>query len=87
MVSYSQIGYMIEDLLKYIEMLVFVRVVLSFFVRDLSNPIVMFIYTVTDPFLEPFKRFNPKSMAMLDFSPIMFYIFIEIMRTLVRSVI
>jgi YggT family protein len=51
---------------------IFARVILSWFPNQssrLRNPIVMFIYSVTDPILSPIRRVMPK-IGMLDLSPL-----------------
>ncbi|MGF7057303.1 YggT family protein [Brassicibacter mesophilus] len=63
-----------------IEMLIIVRMFLSFITRDLNNPIVSFIYQVTEPILSPFRGLINKlniNTGMLDFSPLFAVLFLN----------
>lgn len=48
--------------------LILVRVLISWVSPDPFNPIVQFLMQVTDPVLEPFRRFIPP-MGPIDISP------------------
>ena len=65
--------------------MVLVRAVLSWFVRDLSNPLVRFLFEVTEPLLAPFKELQNKIgiTGGLDFSPIFLFMVIEFLKKLV----
>ena len=60
-----------DALFKLIILLVLVNVVFSWVRPNPSNPIVKFIYSVTEPLLDPFKRIN--FGGPIDFSPILLY--------------
>ena len=47
----------------------FIRVILSWFPHDRYHPVLLFLYSITDPILDPFKRLVPSNMG-IDFSPI-----------------
>ena len=52
--------------------LIFTRVLLSWFPVNPYNPIIKFIYEITEPLLAPMRRIMPPSPAMpIDFSPIL----------------
>lgn len=60
---------------KIIEYAIWIRIILSWIVRDKSNPIIDFIYTITEPILAPFRKAITKSALggsgmFFDFSPI-----------------
>lgn len=65
--------------------MVLVRAVLSWFVRDLSNPLVRFLFEVTEPLLAPFKELQSKIgiTGGLDFSPIFLFMVIEFLKKMV----
>ncbi len=46
-----------------------IRVLLSWFPHDRHHPIISYLYSITDPILDPFKRLVPSTMG-IDFSPI-----------------
>lgn len=47
---------------------VFARIIISWFPMPANNPIVVLIYTVTEPILAPIRRYVPKFGAF-DFTP------------------
>lgn len=50
--------------------LVAARCIMSWFSPDPYNPLVQFIYRVTEPMLRPFRRLFGRSMGGMDFSPV-----------------
>lgn len=69
-------------------MLMFARALSSWFVRDLSNPIVRFLYEVTEPMVAPVRRFLQKRNlggSMFDFSFIIVYIGLMILQMFING--
>lgn len=62
-------------------MLIFVRVLMSWFPVDENNPIVETLLTITDPYLNIFRSIIPP-MGGMDFSPIIALI---VLRALSRA--
>ncbi len=62
--------------------LVLARILLSWFPVDRKNPIVEFIYEITEPILAPFRVVIPIGMMGLDLSPILAFFFLDIFRRL-----
>lgn len=60
-----------NSLFNLIILLILVNVVFSWIRPNPSNPIVKFIYSVTEPLLDPFRRIN--FGGPIDFSPILLY--------------
>lgn len=64
------------DFLNY---MILIRVFLSWFNFNPDNKIVVLIYQLTDPVLEPFRRLSAKfglNTGMIDFSPIISLLFL-----------
>ncbi len=62
---------LISNIIGIYEFIVFIRCILSFIQPDPSNPIVRFIYEITDPLLNAVRRSFPVLMqGGIDFSPI-----------------
>ena len=59
--------------------MILIRALLSWVSPDPFNPIVQFLYRVTDPVLNPIRRFLPP-MA-IDISPIIAFMFIIFLRS------
>lgn len=56
--------------------LIIARCILSFVRHDPYQPIIRFIYDVTEPVMAPFRRLLPTAGG-LDFSPILAVLFIQ----------
>ncbi|MBM7614535.1 YggT family protein [Alkaliphilus hydrothermalis] len=60
-------------LVRFIELLVFVRIIFSWINPNPHNPIVAFVYNVTEPILGPVRNLIYNKLGysgMIDFSPI-----------------
>lgn len=67
--------------LNLVVFLILIRAVLSWFIRDLRNPIAAFVYQVTEPLLSPFRQIIQKLgyNGMIDFSPILLIITVQML--------
>lgn len=78
------------DFLNY---MILIRVFLSWFNINPNNKIIMLIYQLTDPVLEPFRKLAGRlglNMGMIDFSPIisllfLYYIVKPLLLTLIQT--
>lgn len=68
------------------DLLLFARVLLSWFQVDPYNPVVKFLYDITEPVLAPIRR-RVAPMGGLDLSPIIAIIILLVLRALLRSVL
>ena len=59
----------LEMLLNILSIAILVRVLLTWFPVDPSNPIIRILYDVTEPILAPFRKVIPR-IGMFDLSPI-----------------
>ncbi len=60
---------------------ILIRVLLSWVRVDPYNPLVQILYQITEPILAPFRRVIPPAGG-LDFSPIVAYFALEVVRRL-----
>jgi YggT family protein len=58
---------------------ILVRVILSWFPLDPSNPIIRLVWDVTEPILAPFRRVIPR-IGMFDLSPLAAFLVISFLR-------
>ena len=68
----SPLGYLLTFfnlLLQILSLAILIRVLLSWFPVDPSNPIIRVLYEITEPVLMPFRRVIPR-IGMLDLSPL-----------------
>lgn len=56
-------------LLQILWLAIMVRVILSWFTVDQSNPIVRIVWEISEPILAPFRRVIPR-IGMFDLSPL-----------------
>lgn len=68
--------------LEVLKWLVVARCLLSFFRHDPYQPVIKFIYDVTEPLMAPFRRLVPAAGG-IDFSPILVFFIIQIVQSLV----
>ena len=59
---------LVQFILKAIFFLIFIRIILSFVSPDPYNPVVQWVYRLTEPLLSPFRKL-PLTIGMIDFSP------------------
>ena len=64
----------------------FARVILSWFPAGAGNPIVQFIFAVTEPILAPIRRVVPR-FGMLDISPMVALILVAIIQAILLEVL
>ena len=73
-------------LLKLYSYVVIIRVVFSWMNPNPSNPLVRFVYVVTEPVLAPVRRVLPP-MGGFDFSPIVVFIAIAILTRILNGML
>jgi YggT family protein len=68
------------NLLLYVLWLaILIRVILSWFPVDPSNPIIRLVWDVTEPILAPFRRVIPR-IGMFDLSPLAAFLVISFLQ-------
>ncbi|MDD3705299.1 MAG: YggT family protein [Clostridiaceae bacterium] len=71
----STLSYFID----FLNFMILVRVLLSWFNFNPNNKLIVLLYQLTDPILEPFRRLTEKfglNTGMIDFSPIISLLFL-----------
>jgi YggT family protein len=64
----NALAYILNSLFFFMQILIFIRAFISWFNPDPYNPLVQFLIRVTEPVLEPIRRFLPH--MSFDISPI-----------------
>lgn len=80
----SLIGLILHRFITVLMMLMFARAISSWFVKDLSNPIVKFLFEVTEPMVAPVRNFLQKHNlggSMFDFSFIIVYLVLMLLQS------
>lgn len=68
------------------EMMLFVRILMSWFGPNLYNPVIKFLYETTDPYLNIFRRVIPP-IGMVDISPIAAIYVLHLIRQLILGLV
>lgn len=75
------------QLLELLELLVFARAILSWFVAPASrNPLIVFIRTVTDPIINPIRAIMPRT-GPFDFSAMIAIVLLSVLQGVVENMI
>ena len=61
------------------------RALLSWFPIDPYNPIAQILFQITEPILAPLRRFIPPIGGMMDITPIVALVLIQIVQAIVDS--
>ncbi|MGM0460812.1 MAG: YggT family protein [Fibrobacterota bacterium] len=65
-----------------LRLLLFVRIILSWLHYEYANEFTRTICRLIDPFLEPIQKILPANSMGIDFSPIILFIFIDVLQRL-----
>jgi YggT family protein len=71
-------------LLQVLWLAILVRVILSWFPVDPSNPIIRLVWDVTEPILAPFRKVIPR-IGMFDLSPLAAFLVISFLQQALGS--
>lgn len=80
----------VDILFRFASLAILARVILSWLpmagVRiDPYHPVIRFLYQITDPILDPIRRFA--TFGMMDFSPIVALILLDIIRRVLVTIL
>ena len=80
----------VDILFRFASLAILARVILSWLpmagVRiDPYHPVIRFLYQITDPILDPIRRFA--TFGMMDFSPIVALILLDIIRRVLVAIL
>ncbi len=76
----------INILFGLINLAILIRVIISWVQPDPFNPVVRFIYQITEPILLPFRRLIPPTGG-LDFSPLIAFFVLEFLRRFIMRML
>jgi YggT family protein len=79
----------INILLNFVQMVIFSRIIISWLPIPKDNPIIRLIYQITEPILAPIRGMIERSAfgknMMIDFSPIIVFLLIGFVRSIIRT--
>ncbi len=67
-------------LLDIYSFIIIIRIFISWINPDPYNPVIRFLYSVTDPVLNPMRRIIPPIGGMIDISPMIVLLLIELIK-------
>ena len=77
---------LMAQLLTLYNVVIVVRVLISWVSPDPRNPVVLFLYKATEPVLAPLRRLLPsRVLGGIDLSPILAIVLISVLQALLRS--
>ncbi len=82
---FTSIMDLLHGLLELYKWVVIISALISWVSPDPYNPVVRFLYTVTEPALRPIRRFIGHRLGPIDFSPFILIIGIIIAQIFIRS--
>ncbi|GAB6158919.1 hypothetical protein JCM39194_21190 [Desulfotomaculum varum] len=68
------------------EMMLLIRILLSWIPHNPYNPIARFLYETTDPYLNIFRRFIPP-IGMIDISPIIAFLVLRMIQQFIFGLV
>jgi YggT family protein len=76
-------------LFRLLEYAIFIDVILSWVYRGKGNVLIDILHIFTDPFMVPARKLQQRftSMSMLDFSPIIAYFILTVLRNIINSIL
>lgn len=84
--SYSgsnPVAYVISVIFTLLIIAIFIRAILSWFSIDPRSPLIRALDAITEPILEPIRRFMPR--LGIDLSPLIAIIVLEVVQSVVTS--
>jgi YggT family protein len=73
-------------LARVLNILILARVLLSWIPMDRDNPLIAFVYNITEPILGPIRRMVP-SVGGLDLSPIIALVLLEVVQRVLLTML
>ena len=80
----NSLGGLLAALIQLMVLAIFIRAILSWFVRDPYNPIVRVLDSITEPILQPLRQVIPR-MGMMDITPLVAIILLSVIASMVSG--
>jgi YggT family protein len=69
--------------IRFYELILIARILMSWIQPNENHPVVRWVYRLTDPVLDPVRRALPLNAGGMDFSPIIVFIILDMLKRLV----
>ena len=77
----------INNVFNLLQLLIMIRVVLSWVDHDPYNQFIKFLYTITDIILEPIRELIPLQASGIDFTPMVAFVLLGFIKNILLSFI
>lgn len=77
----------IDYLFQILNILLLIRVIISWVPHDMYHPIIQLLYTITDPILKPFQNLIPAHKIGVDFSPIIAFMVLGLVKSVLLKIL
>lgn len=74
---------LLSTIIRLYEVILLVRVLMSWIRPDPHHPVVQWVYRLTEPVLEPVRRILPTGAIGLDLSPLVVLLLLDVLRHIV----
>lgn len=79
----APLAHLLISFLNVLVWIIIARALLSWFVRDPSNPLMRLLSTLTDPMMQPFRKYL--TFGMMDLTPIAFILALNGLMSVIGS--
>ncbi len=76
---------LICNILSIYEVILIVRILFSWIRPNRSHPVIEWVYKLTDPVLEPVRKLLPMKGMGIDFSPIVVFLIVGLIKGFLRN--
>ena len=77
----------INNAFNLLQMLILIRVILSWITHDPYNQFILLLYQITEPILKPVREILPMQSMGMDFSPIVVFFLLGFVKKLLLAVV
>lgn len=77
----------INNVFNLLQLLIMIRVVLSWIDHDPCNQFIKLLYSITDTILEPIRDLIPLQASVIDFTPMVAFVLIGFIKNILLSFI
>lgn len=79
--------FLITKLINVYEILLFIRIIISYLDVDTYHPLVQFLFRITDPVMDFVKRYIPCQVGMMDFSPMVIIVLLYVIQLAFQTIL
>ncbi len=78
----GSVGSLVLWVVNALSILIFVRVLLSWFIQDPDHPVMKILIDLTEPIMRPIRRMMPQTMGF-DFTPVVAIVGLQLLERII----